>query len=134
MKKVSYFLSDLNLASLVVGLRLGREMKIGLRGCSAEVGGCLLVLGFSMRWPIRVVVLEEYGLGLVIPGMVLVLELALGFGWVVGSVNRVSFAGGFLSVSVVFSLLVGLGLGLDVFGFSGLLSFFLVFQVLFLRG
>ena len=79
-------------------------------------------------------VLEEYGLGLVIPGMVLVLELALGFGWVVGSVNRVSFAGGFLSVSVVFSLLVGLGLGLDVFGFSGLLSFFLVFQVLFLRG
>ena len=73
-------------------------------------------------------VLEEYGLGLVIPGMVMVLELALGFGWVVGLVDPVSFDGGFLSVSVVFLLLVGLGVGLDVFGFSGLLSFFLGFS------
>ena len=58
------------------------------------------------------------------PGMVLVLGFALGFGLTVRSIVPFSLAGVFLSSSVVFPLLVDLGLGLDVLDFSGLSSFF----------
>ena len=46
LKNDSYFLSVLNTASLVLGLRLGREMKMGLRGWGVDWGGCVLEVGF----------------------------------------------------------------------------------------
>ena len=73
LKNVSYFLSVLNFASLVMGFRLGREMKIGLSGWGADVGGWVLALGLVTKCPTLGVEGEAYGFLVVMPGIVLVL-------------------------------------------------------------
>ena len=49
LKKDSYFLSDLRLASFVIGERLGREMKIGLRGWGVDCGGWVFDVGLVAK-------------------------------------------------------------------------------------